>query len=127
MNEEIKLTQIDVLTDNALCLSHHIQYGRDALEELCAKLAHVIRNVLPVCDYVAEVSHDRDYSDIKQQFFELQSQGMRSDPIMRYTQFMKILTQLKMHMLDLVTYLNLNSCDIDKLKMDIDYINKFLP
>lgn len=127
MENEIKITPIDVLAENALCLSHHIQYGKDALEELCAKLAHVIRNILPVCDYIAKISHENDYNNIKNLFLELQSQGTCSDPIMRYTQFMKILIQLKMHMLDLVTYLELDNCEINKLKLDINYINKFLP
>lgn len=93
---------------------------------MCAKLAYVIRNVLPVCDYIAKISHENDYNNIKNLFLELQSQGTCSDPIMRYTQFMKILTQLKMHMLDLVTYLELDNCEINKLKLDINHINKFL-
>lgn len=31
MENEIKIMPIDVLAENALCLSHHIQYGKDAL------------------------------------------------------------------------------------------------
>lgn len=125
---EIKKTQIDILADNALCLTHQLQYGRDELEALCAKLSHAIRNIIPVCDYIENVSdHDYRYKDVKEMFFKILEQGTRTSAITRYTQLMDILTQLKIYMLDLITFYKLDDCDIDKLKLDVNYINKFLP
>ena len=119
-----KQTPENIILEHVRCIKQQLMYFDNIISSSSCKVRNIIRELLPCCEHISQVSGDFTYA-IFQERYECLRENKSPGNTAVYDEFITLLRDIKEYILDSIVTAKAQNCDISKLAVDYDMIRKY--